>query len=142
MAGPAVSLNGSPTVSPMTVAAMIGVWRAGCAYVPLDMTMPPARLRQILDGADIAAILTDAASRTTLEPGAHRASPRGSFPRKAGGGASCRGFLLKPFVRSRSPVTAVSCRTRRPRRRPRKPGGSTPRAAARQGPRFGSSAPP
>ncbi|CAE6863376.1 D-alanine--D-alanyl carrier protein ligase [Paraburkholderia nemoris] len=56
----------------MTVAAMIGVWRAGCAYVPLDMTMPPARLRQILDGADIAAILSDAGSRTVLEPGEHR----------------------------------------------------------------------
>jgi amino acid adenylation domain-containing protein len=56
----------------MTVAAMIGVWRAGCAYVPLDMTMPPARLRQILDGADIAAILSDEASRMVLEPGAHR----------------------------------------------------------------------
>jgi len=55
-----------------TVAAMIGVWRAGCAYVPLDMTMPPARLRQILDGADIAAILSDAGSRTVLEPGEHR----------------------------------------------------------------------
>ena len=58
--------------SAMTVAAMIGVWRAGCAYVPLDMTMPPARLRQILDGADIAAILSDEASRTVLEPGEHR----------------------------------------------------------------------
>jgi len=43
-----------------------------CAYVPLDMTMPPARLRQILDGAGIAAILSDAASRTLLEAGEHR----------------------------------------------------------------------
>ena len=56
----------------MTVAAMIGVWRAGCAYVPLDMTMPAARLSQILDGAGIAAILSDAASRTVLEAGEHR----------------------------------------------------------------------
>ncbi|GAB7525411.1 amino acid adenylation domain-containing protein [Paraburkholderia sp. 2C] len=56
----------------MTLAAMIGVWRAGCAYVPLDMTMPPARLRQILDGAGIAALLSDAASRNVLESGAHR----------------------------------------------------------------------
>ncbi|MFT4437016.1 amino acid adenylation domain-containing protein [Caballeronia sp. 15715] len=56
----------------MTVAAMIGVWRAGCAYVPLDMTMPPARLSQILDGAGIAAILSDAGSRTVLEAGEHR----------------------------------------------------------------------
>lgn len=56
----------------MTVAAMIGVWRAGCAYVPLDMTMPPARLRQILDGADIAAILCDGASRAALNAGGHR----------------------------------------------------------------------
>ncbi|WP_144153912.1 non-ribosomal peptide synthetase/type I polyketide synthase [Paraburkholderia sp. BCC1885] len=56
----------------MTVAAMLGVWRAGCAYVPLDMTMPPARLRQILDGAELAAILSDAASRAVLEAGEHR----------------------------------------------------------------------
>ncbi|WP_321892783.1 non-ribosomal peptide synthetase/type I polyketide synthase [Paraburkholderia tropica] len=56
----------------MTVAAMIGVWRAGCAYVPLDMTMPAARLRQILDGAGIAAVLSDAGSRAVLEPGDHR----------------------------------------------------------------------
>ncbi len=56
----------------LTVAAMIGVWRAGCAYVPLDMTMPAARLRQILDSADSAAILSDAASRTVLEAGDHR----------------------------------------------------------------------
>ncbi|ACC70854.1 hybrid non-ribosomal peptide synthetase/type I polyketide synthase [Paraburkholderia phymatum] len=56
----------------LTVAAMIGVWRAGCAYVPLDMMMPAARLQVILEGADIAAILSDAASRTVLEPGEHR----------------------------------------------------------------------
>jgi amino acid adenylation domain-containing protein len=56
----------------MTVAAMIGVWRAGCAYVPLDMAMPPARLRQILDGAGLAAILSDGASRMLLEPAEHR----------------------------------------------------------------------
>ncbi|WP_310633824.1 non-ribosomal peptide synthetase/type I polyketide synthase [Paraburkholderia sp.] len=56
----------------MTVAAMIGVWRAGCAYVPLDMTMPAARLRQILDGAGIAAVLSDEGSRAVLEPGDHR----------------------------------------------------------------------
>jgi amino acid adenylation domain-containing protein len=55
-----------------TVAAMIGAWRAGCAYVPLDMTMPSARLRQILDAADITAILSDATSRTVLEAGPHR----------------------------------------------------------------------
>jgi len=36
------------------------------------MTMPPARLRQILDGAGIAAIISDAASRDVLEAGTHR----------------------------------------------------------------------
>lgn len=56
----------------LTVAAMIGVWRAGCAYVPLDMTMPPARLRQILDGAEIAAVLSDEVSRMVLDAGGHR----------------------------------------------------------------------
>ena len=50
-----------------TVAAMIGVWRAGCAYVPLDVTMPPARLRRILARADVAAIVVDRESRAVLE---------------------------------------------------------------------------
>ena len=56
----------------LTIAGMIGVWRAGCAYVPLDMTAPAARLRLTLDGADLAAILSDTESRKVLEAGAHK----------------------------------------------------------------------
>ncbi|HEV2268384.1 MAG TPA: amino acid adenylation domain-containing protein [Steroidobacteraceae bacterium] len=39
--------------------AMIAVLKAGCAYVPLDPTHPPARLRYILEDAHVAALITD-----------------------------------------------------------------------------------
>ncbi|WP_211226137.1 non-ribosomal peptide synthetase/type I polyketide synthase [Solimonas flava] len=40
-------------------ALLLGVWKAGCAYVPLDLSYPPARLRQILDEAGVLLLLTD-----------------------------------------------------------------------------------
>jgi amino acid adenylation domain-containing protein len=39
--------------------AMIAVLKAGCAYVPLDPTHPPARLRYILEDARVSALITD-----------------------------------------------------------------------------------
>ncbi|HEU5443672.1 MAG TPA: AMP-binding protein, partial [Steroidobacteraceae bacterium] len=39
--------------------AMLAVLKAGCAYVPLDPTHPPARLRHILQDAQVAALITD-----------------------------------------------------------------------------------
>jgi amino acid adenylation domain-containing protein len=44
------------------VVAMIAVLKAGCAYVPLDPTHPPARLRYILDDARVSALITDQAA--------------------------------------------------------------------------------
>ena len=39
--------------------AMIAVLKAGCAYVPLDPSHPPARLRYILEDARVSALITD-----------------------------------------------------------------------------------
>ena len=39
--------------------AMIAVLKAGCAYVPLDLLHPPARLRHILGEAAVAALISD-----------------------------------------------------------------------------------
>ncbi|WP_169518313.1 non-ribosomal peptide synthetase/type I polyketide synthase [Solimonas variicoloris] len=45
--------------SALLPALLLGVWKAGCAYVPLDLGYPPARLRQILDEAGVLVLLTD-----------------------------------------------------------------------------------
>src|SRR5829696_250979 len=60
--------------SAAAVASLLGVLRAGAAYVPLDPADPPARHRVLLD---------DAAPRAVLKPGAtgvEGAPPRASEP--------------------------------------------------------------
>ncbi|WP_323123645.1 non-ribosomal peptide synthetase, partial [Burkholderia alba] len=47
--------------SPALIASMLGVWRSGAAYVPLDPAFPADRLRYMLDDAGITRVLTDAA---------------------------------------------------------------------------------
>src|SRR5580704_10705777 len=39
--------------------ALLGVLKAGCAYVPLEPAHPQARLRHILEDAAVAALITD-----------------------------------------------------------------------------------
>lgn len=46
--------------SPDMVAALLGVHRAGAAYLPLDPEFPPARLDYIINDAGAAALLTEA----------------------------------------------------------------------------------
>ncbi|MEU3619755.1 amino acid adenylation domain-containing protein [Streptomyces sp. NPDC006872] len=47
------------TRSPELVAVLLGILRAGCAYVPLDGTAPDARLAGMLDSAECSALVTD-----------------------------------------------------------------------------------
>lgn len=47
--------------TPLTVAAMLGAWRIGAAYLPLDPDLPAARLRRLVAGAGPAVLLTDEA---------------------------------------------------------------------------------
>ena len=42
------------------LSAMLGVLKAGCAYLPIDPTYPPARVAQTLEDASPAVIITDA----------------------------------------------------------------------------------
>ncbi|MBX3323875.1 MAG: amino acid adenylation domain-containing protein [Phycisphaeraceae bacterium] len=46
------------------VAALLGVMRAGAAYVPLDPTYPPERLANMIDDAALAAFITSASDPT------------------------------------------------------------------------------
>jgi len=55
---------------PALVAALLGVWRAGAAYVPLDADYPAARLEQMVADAGLTAAVTDAATRPRLPLGA------------------------------------------------------------------------
>jgi amino acid adenylation domain-containing protein len=45
--------------SPELLVALLAVWKAGCAYVPLDPSHPDGRLSYILSDADISALVTD-----------------------------------------------------------------------------------
>ncbi|MEU7985054.1 amino acid adenylation domain-containing protein [Streptosporangium canum] len=47
------------------VPALVGVWKAGAAYVPLDPAYPAERLRFMAEDAAVSAVLTSAALRRT-----------------------------------------------------------------------------
>ncbi len=49
--------------------ALIAVMKAGCAYVPLDPMHPAARLRYILDEAQVAALISDGSENASLVGG-------------------------------------------------------------------------
>ena len=52
--------------SPRMVTALLGVLKAGAAYVPVEPRLPRNRLQFILDDAAVAAVLTEEDSRTLL----------------------------------------------------------------------------
>ncbi|SAL01897.1 non-ribosomal peptide synthetase [Caballeronia pedi] len=49
------------------VAALIGVMRSGAAYVPLDTSLPPARIEMMLDDAGVACVIADETGAQSLE---------------------------------------------------------------------------
>ncbi|MEU4231627.1 amino acid adenylation domain-containing protein [Nonomuraea sp. NPDC026600] len=75
--------------SPRTVIALLGIWRAGCAYLPLDPDAPPLRRRAMLRaassvavvgqeeayGLDLPVISIDAAEHPAPSPPASAADP-------------------------------------------------------------------
>lgn len=54
----ALCLSRGPTL----VAAILGVWKLGACYVPLDISHPPARVREILADSGAQAVLVDVAT--------------------------------------------------------------------------------
>ncbi|RQU99200.1 amino acid adenylation domain-containing protein, partial [Burkholderia cenocepacia] len=52
--------------SPGMIAALIGIWKAGAAFVPLDPVYPEARLRHMLDDARVEFVVGDAESLARL----------------------------------------------------------------------------
>ncbi len=50
--------------TPETLCALLGILKAGLAYVPLDVTLPPARLQTLVSESGCRCVLTDAARQT------------------------------------------------------------------------------
>jgi amino acid adenylation domain-containing protein len=78
-AGPDTLIGVSLTRGPALVIALLGILKAGAAYLPLDPDDPPARLDQIIADASPLLVLTDAG---TLPP------PRPDLPLPLGDPAS------------------------------------------------------
>jgi amino acid adenylation domain-containing protein len=51
------------------VAALIGVWRAGCGYIPLDPAYPASRIEMILEDSRATLLLTSTAFRAQIPDG-------------------------------------------------------------------------
>src|SRR5579871_178771 len=58
--------------SPAAMAAVLGVWKAGAAYVPLDPFYPPDRLAWMLRDSGARLLLTTPQARTSVEGQAER----------------------------------------------------------------------
>ena len=52
--------------SPDMVIALLAIWKAGFAYVPLDPAHPQARLRYILSNADVSGVVSDLSAEMKL----------------------------------------------------------------------------
>ncbi|MEZ0604682.1 amino acid adenylation domain-containing protein [Paraburkholderia sp. IW21] len=64
-AGARVGLSMQKSV--MLVATVLGVLKAGCAYVPLDPAYPAERLRYFVENCSVETVLADVPSRCALE---------------------------------------------------------------------------
>jgi amino acid adenylation domain-containing protein len=53
------------------IVALLGVLKAGAAYVPLDPGLPPARLTNMLDSGRVGLVVTETALRPRLPEGPH-----------------------------------------------------------------------
>ena len=53
--------------SPEMVVAMLGIWKANAAYVPLDPQYPEERLRFMLEDADAKAVITEESLKERVE---------------------------------------------------------------------------
>ena len=77
--------------SPAVIAAILGCWKAGAAYVPLDSEHPEHRLRQLLEDCGAAVVITDPESAGRLPDRWRRIVVEGDGSLRAGTGAGPEG---------------------------------------------------
>ena len=94
---------------PWLVAGLLGVWRAGCAYVPMDPEYPAARLEFMVADSGVSAVLGSAGPALVLPAGVVRVeiadALRWGRPRPAGGPAVSAGDLAYVIYTSGSTGT-------------------------------------
>jgi amino acid adenylation domain-containing protein len=62
--GPDTLVGVSLHRTPLLVVGLLGVWKAGAAYVPLDPTYPPERLAFLVDDSSVQVLLADTSARS------------------------------------------------------------------------------
>ena len=65
--------------NPEMPAALLGVLKAGCAYVPIDPTYPARRVAQIVADSGIDTVIVDALNPCSLPTSGRSRSPPPSF---------------------------------------------------------------
>ncbi|HEY3905744.1 MAG TPA: amino acid adenylation domain-containing protein [Streptosporangiaceae bacterium] len=65
---PDVPVGVALSPGPRRLAALIGIWKAGAPYLPLDPALPPDRLTFMITDANASVIVTDEASSASLPP--------------------------------------------------------------------------
>jgi exosortase A-associated hydrolase 2 len=73
--GPDALVGVSLHRTPMMVIALLGVWKSGAAYVPLDPAYPPERLAFMVEDAALPVVLTDARAISLFPQGGDRLIP-------------------------------------------------------------------
>lgn len=53
--------------SPMQICGLLGILKAGAAYLPIDVNLPCDRIKLVLDDAEPTAVLTDAVCQRSIE---------------------------------------------------------------------------
>ncbi len=87
--GPEVLVGVCADRTPSLIAALLGVLQAGCAYVPLDPSLPAARLHDIAREAGLAAVVCDPAGEQRMAGAGAPAVPIPPWTDTAGPPAAC-----------------------------------------------------
>jgi amino acid adenylation domain-containing protein len=66
--GPEVLVGVCLGTGPLRLAALLGIWKAGGGYVPLDLALPRRRLEFMIADTGLSVIVTDEASAADLPP--------------------------------------------------------------------------
>ncbi len=117
--GPETVVGIHSTRSPAMMAALLGVLKAGCAYMPLDPDLPGGRLAMLLEEAGVGVVLAQERLLASLPVGGARIvtleEDAGDDATDAGAGADGDGVLRQPAAANLAYVIYTSGSTGRPK---------------------------